>query len=111
MSSQSSTEPQGYGSFYHNVALSPEIGLFRRFGAYWAKRIHDETNELLACILVVDDEIKKCHELQATELLDVPRHFIRNGARYNHIRSAWVKYDKALMRYGKLWRATCVSRC
>jgi hypothetical protein len=105
----SSTEPiQGYNSFYHHVALTPELGLFRRFGGYWAKRIHDETSEVLACMLVVDDEIKKCPELEATGVLDLPRRFVRKSAKYNRIRSAWVKYDKALMQYGKSGRTNHV---
>jgi hypothetical protein len=102
----SSSGARGYSSFYQHIALSPGLGKFRRFGAFWAKRVHDETGELLACIATLDEEIRKFPTLDAATVLDSPKRIVqdncpRTDPHYKPLHDAWDAYDKALMRYGR----------
>jgi hypothetical protein len=97
--------PQGYSSFYEHVAYSPELGIFRKFGAYWAKRIHDETSEVLARLVTLEDELEKCDVLDAKSVLDCPRRIAKelcpkSVKKYKPLHRAWAEYDKALVRHG-----------
>lgn len=100
-----SSVAQGYSSFYNHIALCPELGIFRRFGAFWAKRLHDETSELLAHIATLDETLEKFPELGAKSVLDCPKRLVEenragNSEKYKTVIKAWSKYDKALLRYG-----------
>jgi hypothetical protein len=101
----SSANDQGYSNFYQHLAVSPEIGSFRRFGAYWAKKVHDDTNELLACLAVLNQELEKWPELRAQTVLDCPKGFMKENVPIGTLNSeplhdAWDKFDTALIRYG-----------
>jgi hypothetical protein len=101
----SMTDARGYSSFYFHIAYNPELGNFRRFAAYWAKRLHDETAELSACIAKLDKEIKKFPHLDAQTVLDCPKRTFQEGcprleSPYADINVLWDRYDEALMRYG-----------
>jgi hypothetical protein len=102
-----SSTPQGYSSYYQHVALSPGLGRFRRFGAYWSKKLHDETSEVEAYLLTLEDEMKKpkYSALPAKTVLDCPRRIAidfcpRNVKEYEPLHRAWDEFDKALVRYG-----------
>jgi hypothetical protein len=101
----SSANDQGYSSFYQHLAVSPEIGSFRRFGAYWAKKVHDDTSEFLACLAVLNQELEKWPELGAQTVLDCPKTFMKEkypvGTPDSEpLHDAWDKFDAALTRYG-----------
>jgi hypothetical protein len=106
-SRMSSTNAQGYSSFYQHLAVSPELGIFRRFGAYWAKKVHDETSDLSTCLAVLNLELAKWPDLQAQTILDCPKRLMMEkcpkdtaGGKYLHLHEAWDRFDKALMVYG-----------
>jgi hypothetical protein len=101
----SSSDGEGYSSFYNHIALVPELGSFRRFGAFWAKKLHDESSELLAHIATLDEAIQECPGLDAKSVLDCPKRYVEENRKVNKnkcrvVTQAWLKYDKALMRYG-----------
>ncbi|KAH4110459.1 hypothetical protein HBH64_158370 [Parastagonospora nodorum] len=103
----STTNARGYSSFYFHIAYNPELGNFRRFAAYWAKRVHDETAELSACIANLDREIKRFPNLDAQTVLDCPKRTFQEGCpdtqdQYKNVNSLWKEYDEALMRYGEV---------
>jgi hypothetical protein len=105
----SSTGARGYNHYYKHIAVFPELGIFRCFGAFWAKRLHDETSELLACLVTLEDELKKWPQLDAITVLDCPKRLAReicpkNDKRYKPLHKAWAKYDMALVRYGMFGR-------
>jgi hypothetical protein len=96
---------QGYSSFYKHIALSPELGNFRRLGANWAKKLHDDTSEVLACLRALEAKIKALPELDAKNVLDCPRRLVKelcaeNPGKYGPVDMAWTEYDKALVQYG-----------
>lgn len=108
--SSSTTQPtQNYSSFYAHIGAYPELGIFRRFGGYWAKRLYDETSELVECITTLEEELSKWPDLKATTVLDCPRRLvkeIRTSSKDEKIKlkvlcAAWAAYDKALLRYGE----------
>jgi hypothetical protein len=106
----SSTGAQGYNHFYKHIAVFPELGIFRRFGAFWAKRLHDETSELVACVVTLEDELKKWPNLKANTVLDCPKRVAKercptNESQYKPLHEAWLKYDEALVRYGMFGRS------
>lgn len=88
------------------------MGSFRRFGAYWAKKVHDETSELLACLAVLNQELANWPDLKAQTVLDCPRRILEEKCPigtaegiYIPLYDAWEKFDKALMLYGMFGRA------
>jgi hypothetical protein len=101
----SSGNDEGYSSFYNHIALVPELGNFRRFGAFWAKKLHDESSELLGHIASLDEALEKWPELDAKSVLDCPKRYLEENRQgheeqYKTVEQAWSKYDEALMRYG-----------
>jgi hypothetical protein len=112
----STTSPQGFSSFYKHLAVLPELGIFRRFGGHSAKRLHDETSELVACLATLEDELQKWPHLDAMTVLDCPKRVANENcpesdARFKPLHEAWKKYDKALVRYGMFCRLNVVGRC
>jgi hypothetical protein len=98
--------PHGYGSLYINIARYPELGLFRRLGAYWAKKVHDDTSEFLASLENVNRELGALHELGENSILDCPKRVVRmkcpeGPERYKALYLAWSKYDECLLQYGE----------
>ncbi|KAH8733088.1 hypothetical protein GQ44DRAFT_745303 [Phaeosphaeriaceae sp. PMI808] len=109
-SSSSARSVEGYSSLYKHIAKYPELGLFRRFGAFWAKKLHDDTSEVLARLEVLNGELQKCPDLDAKTVLDCPLRFVKEKCskeypdgdnRYRLLLTAWTEYDRALVRYGK----------
>jgi hypothetical protein len=103
----SSSDDEGYSSFYNHIALFPELGNFRRFGAFWAKKLHDESSELLGHIASLDEAIEGWPELDAKSVLDCPKRYLEENRegheeQYETVNQAWSKYEEALMRYGML---------
>jgi hypothetical protein len=112
----STFDAQGFSSFYKHVAVFPELGIFRRFGGLWAKRLHDETSELVACLATVEDELKKWPHLEAVTVLDCPKRLAnencpKNDTRFKPLHEAWAKYDEALLRYGMFGCLHVISGC
>jgi hypothetical protein len=100
-----SSTAQGYNSYYKYLALSPELGIFRRFGSFWAKKLHDETSEVLACLAALEDEFEKWPDLSGMTVLDCPRRRVKqlcsgDKKKYKLLKKAWFEYDRALVRYG-----------
>ncbi|KAF2831183.1 hypothetical protein CC86DRAFT_401731 [Ophiobolus disseminans] len=102
--------PHKYGALYQNIAIYPELGLFRRFGSYWAKRLHDETVVFLDLLEDVNREIiNRSADLGETSILDCPLRIVKQKCPKEANQSlydAWDKYDAGLERYG---RALCMS--
>jgi hypothetical protein len=109
-------EPTPFREFYQHIALYPENGLYRRFGAYWAKRVHDETSELRACIAELNDKITLCNVLEATSVLDCPLRVVKakcpkgtSNPEFESLYDAWGAYEEALKRHGSLFVRTTIS--
>jgi hypothetical protein len=88
---------------YKYIALCPQIGLFRRFGAFWAKKLHDETSELNECLTALNDQIGRRPELDAKTVLDCPLRIVKKKCpkdQHKTLYDAWAAYDLALIRYG-----------
>lgn len=105
-----STTTQGFTSFYAHIAEVPELGIFRRFGGYWAKRIYDDTSEVVWCLTALEVELAKWSQLDAYEktVLGCPRRLINDikptvedATKYKALCDAWKAYDDALLRHGK----------
>jgi hypothetical protein len=101
-------EPEPLSSFYEHIALYPENGRFRRFGAYWAKRLHDETSELQVYTSLLNDQIKLWKVLDAMSVLDCPLRVVKEKCPREHpqfetLYKAWDAYDEALKRHGSLF--------
>jgi hypothetical protein len=99
--------PHGYGALYLNIARYPELGLFRRFGPYWAKKLHDDTSNFLSCLEDLNRAIADISELGAISVLDCPLRFAKEkivgkDSRFEKLFSKWEKYDEALLKYG-MW--------
>jgi hypothetical protein len=97
--------PQGHSSFYEHIAVYPDLGIFRRFGPNWAKKVHDQTSEVVECLVKLEDELRACPNLKAKTVLDIPRRkfkqiYLQNVKEYTNIYDAWEAYDKALVRHG-----------
>ena len=98
--------PHGYGSLYMNIAMYPELGLFRRFGAYWAKKLHDDTSDVLTRLGDLNRAIASVPELGESSVLDCPLRVVKekcpeNEPRFENLYTTWKKYDEALLRYGR----------
>lgn len=98
-------ELQGHSVFYKYFAVYPEIGRFRRFGSYWAKKIHDDTSELQACIRILNEQLKKYPELGGMTVLDCPRALIKkvcpeDDDRFRELWEALRNYEKSLREHG-----------
>jgi hypothetical protein len=98
--------PYGHSALYRNIALYPELGLYRRFAAYWAKKLHDDTCEFLDRLEEVNREVEK-HKSQLGEdyFLDCPLKVVKercpeSDVQYKSLYRAWRKYDGGLMQYG-----------
>lgn len=98
--------PYGQSALYRNIALYPELGLYRRFASYWAKKLHDDTSEFLDRVAKVNGEIEK-HQARLGEdnFLDCPLRILKERcpkgpAQYRDLYSAWKSCDEGLMRYG-----------
>jgi hypothetical protein len=105
--------PLGHGALYINIARSPELGLFRRFTAHWAKKVDDDTGRFLKSLNILNQEIEALRELEVNSILDCPLIFAegkcpKGHARYNALYSAWEKYDKCLLDYGESVAHRCV---
>jgi hypothetical protein len=101
--SSAASEPQPYSSLYKHFELFPENALFRKFGAFWAKKVHDETSELGACLVRLNDLIGQVPELNAKTVLDCPLRVVKEvcpKADHESLYAAWDEYDKAMMRSG-----------
>lgn len=96
--------PKGYSSFYEEVAVFPQLGVFRRYGPYWAKRMHDEASELRLRVSMLDQKIVECTGLKV-HVLDCPRWIAREKCQADKLgplNAAWDEYEAALTRYGML---------
>ncbi|KAF1912597.1 hypothetical protein BDU57DRAFT_583016 [Ampelomyces quisqualis] len=111
----STTQPtQDYSSFYAHIGSYPELGIFRRFGGYWAKRLYDETSELVECITKLEEELRKWPGFEATTVLDCPKRLLKEikprseeeRSKLESLCAKWDAYDKALLQYGEI---LCVS--
>jgi hypothetical protein len=96
--------PHGYIALYQNIALYPELGLFRRFGGYWAKKLHDDTCEFLDCLGDVNKQIQD--RLGEDSILDCPlvvakEKCPKDKKDNDELYLAWKKYDEALLQYGE----------
>jgi hypothetical protein len=103
---EASPTPLGHGALYINIARSPELGLFRRFTAHWAKKVHDDTCQFLESLDIVNREIAALPELEVGSILDCPLRYANETCpkgpdRYKALYLAWEKYDKCLLDYGE----------
>jgi hypothetical protein len=103
---------EGYSFLYKHIAHTPELGLFRRFGAFWAKKLHDDTSEFLACLSTLNEHLGKISELDGKTVLDCPLHVVKqvcpmSDSDSKPLYEAWAAYDMALLQYGMFVR--CVG--
>jgi hypothetical protein len=99
--------PLGHGSLYLNIAKYPELGLFRRLGAYWAKKVHDDTSQFYASLDKVNRQLGALPELEARSILDCPLRIVRQKCtkdpkRYKSLCDAWEEYDIYLLQFGEV---------
>lgn len=91
---------EGYEALYQNIALRPEVGCFRRFGAEWAKLLHDDTEEVLTNQNNVYKELERVRPTSSgVTVLDCPRSYVKAHHLdiYEH---QWVPYEASLRKYG-----------
>jgi hypothetical protein len=98
---------------YLNIARYPELGLFRRFGSYWAKKLHDDTSNFLSCLEDLNRAIVDIPELGTNSVLDCPLRFVKEkstekDSRFKELLSMWKSYDEALLKYGR-WFERCLD--
>jgi hypothetical protein len=94
--------PKGYSHFYKHFAACPELGLFRRFGSFWAKKLHDDTSEFHARLEGLQKELGRFPELGGKTMLDCPLWIVREKCpkEDEKLWEAWKKYDASLLNYG-----------
>ncbi|KAH7086733.1 hypothetical protein FB567DRAFT_50076 [Paraphoma chrysanthemicola] len=93
-----------YKSFYKDIASFPELGRFRRHGAFWAKKVHDDTCELRERLGALNEQLKKLPGGCVTTVLDCSKSSIRaNFGKKERapVLHAWNAYDRALLKYGE----------
>lgn len=105
MATEHQQEPQGYSLLYKNIATYPELGLFRRLGAFWSKKLHDDTSKFRTCLFNLNDHLGKVPGLGGKTVLDCPLGIVqakcpRSHALYAELWDAWDKYDASLLNYG-----------
>lgn len=103
--------PEGYKALYKHIGVYPELGLFRRFGPLWAKKLHDDSSEMLACLGKLNQELGRVPEFQGMTVLDCPRRIVKekcpkDDQQYAELWKAWDEYDRSLLAYGTF--ATCL---
>lgn len=102
----------GYSMLYKHFGVYPESGRFRRFGPFWAKKLHDDTAEFQASIGSLNQQLKKYPELGGATVLDCPRILVKkmcpeNNPRFKKLWKAWRNCDRCLLNYGMFvqgWR-------
>ena len=62
----------GFTKFYESTVIEPELGRFRRFAAHLAKKLHDDTEDVLENERVVNDELNKAVHTLPRRLNDAP---------------------------------------
>jgi hypothetical protein len=107
--------PQGYSLLYKHIAACPELGLFRRFGSYWAKKLHDDTSEFQASWEALHEELKRYPDLGGDTVLDCPLWIVKEKCpkgdkAYKALWKAWNNYDASLLKYGMFVRRTYTFR-
>ncbi|KAH7076543.1 hypothetical protein BKA63DRAFT_285025 [Paraphoma chrysanthemicola] len=93
-----------YNSFYKDIASFPELGRFRRHGAFWAKKVHDDTCELRDRLAALNHELKKLTGDGVETVLDCSKSTIRKNfskEKRKPVFHAWNAYDRALMQHGQ----------
>lgn len=94
----------GFANFYDSLALYPEVGKYRCFGANWSKRLYDDIEE----VIQKQDALNKAlaRKWKATNeadggatLLDVPRSFVSKEE--VEIKEKWGQYEEALTKYSE----------
>jgi hypothetical protein len=107
-----------YAAFYHDIALHPEVGRFRRFAAQFAKKLYDDTEEVLLKESAVNDALAQVWGRdRGVTVLDVPRSFVEANCAKDpeivknlRLKEQWNSYEQALVKYGKLtWRISRVE--
>ncbi|KAF2869489.1 hypothetical protein BDV95DRAFT_498400 [Massariosphaeria phaeospora] len=91
----------GYTIFYENIALFPEIARFRRFAPLWAKKLHDDTEELQQSVKAVNTALAKTRGIDHGEtVLECPRWVVKK--KYPEIYAKeWLEYESCLHKYGE----------
>tara|TARA_R110002003_G_scaffold126_35_gene11754 strand:+ start:2727 stop:3683 length:957 start_codon:yes stop_codon:yes gene_type:complete len=104
--STTTTTTHGYSSFYKDIASFPELGRFRRFGGFWAKKVHDDTGELRECLAALNKELGALPGVGVKTVLDcsksaIKKEFSDQDLTHKPLYDAWSAYDKALVQYGE----------
>lgn len=110
--SEDPSSPHEYGAFYLNVARYPELGSFRRFGAYLTKKAHDDTCEFFMCLADLNKELANIPELGHKSILNCPMWLIREkcpegNGNYDKLYDLLKKYDESLVKHGMT--AACID--
>jgi hypothetical protein len=104
--------PEGYSLLYKHIAACPEIGLFRRLGSFWAKKLHDDTSKFQACLVTLNDQLKRYTDLPGKTVLDCPLWIVKQTCPKNDQKlwRAWREYDASLLNYGGFVGRICLSK-
>ncbi|KAF2118135.1 hypothetical protein BDV96DRAFT_378487 [Lophiotrema nucula] len=97
----------GFSAFYDDIALYAETGRFRRFVGEMAKKLHDDTEEVLQRKGKVNEALEKVRSSDSgvpTSVLDCPRSIIREE--HPTIYKDWIEYEESLLAYGQTLRLT-----
>jgi hypothetical protein len=99
------SEPQGISALYYHIARYPELGLFRCFAPYWAKKVHDDTSVFLESLRKVNEELGKIEGFEGKSILDCPLVVMKKKCpvgRFGPLYDAWTKYEENLERHGEV---------
>ncbi|KAF2729140.1 hypothetical protein EJ04DRAFT_580876 [Polyplosphaeria fusca] len=96
----------GFTDFYDDIALYPETGRFRRFTAHFAKKLHDDTEEVLQMESAVNGILRnKMEPDSGATLLNCSR--IWAVKQVPEVSTAWDDYEKSLVKFGRI---LCLSQ-
>lgn len=102
--SQAPRPSYSYTNFYKDCALYPEQPKFRRFAAYWAKKLYDDTEELVKGEKELSNAIAGFRESRGQgplSVLDCPRSLIQGN---DGLKKQWSDFEQLLRTYSKQYK-------